>query len=62
MALVILTYNGSANVFSKHLSIALTDTQGDEENDIGDHLSENILQVHLSAAVPLLQETCAPQN
>lgn len=40
----------------------LTDTKGDEECDIGEHLSQYVPEVPFSTAVAVLHQLCAPQN
>lgn len=40
----------------------LTDTDGDEEGNVGEHLPKNIPEVSLTAAVAVLHELSAPQN
>lgn len=41
---------------------SLTNAHRYEENDVGDHLAEDILQVSFSATVAILKKPCAPQN
>lgn len=44
------------------MSVVLTDTQCDEEDDVGDHFSQDVPQVPLSAAVTILHQLSTPQN
>lgn len=40
--------------------VVLTDTQCDEEDDVGDHFSQDVPQVPLSAAVTVLHQLSTP--
>lgn len=47
---------------ARNVQCLLTDTNGDEEGDIREHLPQDIPEVSFTAAVTVLHELSAPQN
>lgn len=60
--LVLSANHTKISFWSSSVWCLLTDTDGDEEGNVGEHLPQNIPEVPFTAAVAVLHELSAPQN